>query len=167
MTEEVTQKKKGGCLRHSAIGCGVLTALAILAAILVWLNLDAIKGSEWFQTVQQDYATMVDLRQELLADYPAGNVGVSSNSSTVNGVKTTSLVVEFSNPEFAIGEENGREVAREIAVKVASAVANPDRFDQIVVIFASRHGSGVTVSNAMEFGFPVADLLAPGGETSP
>lgn len=169
------QRKGRGCLRALGIGCAVVVALLLLAALFVWLNRDAIRGSDWYRSLSEqttaakaEFGHMMELRASLLAEYPADDVTVLNQVMRNSSGRHRSLVVQFTNPAFQIESDGAEwETAHEIAQTVAERYPEVERFDFVRVVFASQRGGAVSVTRTTPFEFPTAELLeeaAPEGD---
>lgn len=168
----LTKSKGRGCLRALGIGCAVVIALLLLAALFAWLNRDAIRGSDWYRSLSEqaesakaEFGHMMELRESLLAEYPADDVTVLNQVMHTTGGRNRSLVVQFTNPAFDV-ENDSATTAREIAHHVAERYPEIERFDFVRVVFAAQSGGAIKVTRNKTFAVPVAELLAgeEGGE---
>lgn len=157
---DATPQKRGGCRRLAVVGCGTATVLALVAGALVWLNLDALRDSDWYKAFQRDSTDMAELRAGLLEEYSAADIGVSWQTTSANGRKEKALIVQFSDPAFALSDATSETVARGIAEKVAARYPDIERFDGVVIVFTRVRGFGVTLTTTRTHGFPVAELRA-------
>jgi hypothetical protein len=108
--------KKSGCLTASMWGCGGLLALAVLVAVLVFVNLENIKSSQPFQKAVEKvekgkdaFGQMMELRSELMSQFPAENIQMTITNDV--------LVIQVVNPSFLEGDKadwdrSAREIAR-------------------------------------------------------
>lgn len=175
--ERAKEKKSGGCLKAAGIGCGLVIVLLVVAGVLVALNLDAIRQSDWYKSAseavnvaQEELHNMKQLREDLLRDYPSEDVLVRARvvgSSGADGSSHT-LVVELANLEADGSGLDGAALAREIAVRVRTTYPTIERYDTIEVSFSDqRGGGGITFGTDREFSFRTDELPAPGGPSSP
>jgi len=162
----LTKSKGRGCLRAFGIGCAVVVALLLLAALFAWLNRDAIRGSDWYRSLSEqaesakaEFGHMMELRESLLAEYPADEVEILNQVTHTSGGRNRSLVVQFTNPAFDV-ENDSATTAREIAHRVAERYPEIERFDFVRVVFASQSGGAFQVTRNKTFAVPVAELLA-------
>lgn len=157
----------GGCLKGLLIGCGAMLLLVVVAIAGVALNFDLVRQSGWYrsiagrvQSAKSDIQNMVRLRGELLAIYPAEQLGTNVRFSSANGVSNRVLDLQFFGPRFDLPADPGERerFARAIAADAARRFDGISRFDTIVIGFARRSGSS---SSSETFSFAVADLVAP------
>lgn len=160
-------KNRGcGCWKLGGVGCAALFILAVLAAVLVGLNFDRIKESEWGRKItavaedaQESFADMMALRSEIVGSFAMENCEVNLNTTRSQGAATRSLQLTLVNavvPEGQDPEEYARQVARFAAERFAAI----EELDQVVIAVQRKVGSGIRLSGSRSFRFPVADLLA-------
>lgn len=157
-----SRPRKGGCWRLLTCGCAVIGGLAALAVILVALNFDRIRSSEWFQQGKEAIESLWTLRTELVERYPADNVEV--HIQRISG--KTALELSFTNPHFLEDPDQGRdesldesEVAREIARHAARVYPQAADLDSIAVEYKSEVRIGVRVSQSRSYRFPISELV--------
>jgi len=172
MVEE-GRKRSGGCLKAGLIGCGVVVVLGLVAVVGIATNLDLIKQSKWFRSISEGVDTAkaemkrsLEIRQALLEKYPAEQIGVNFNFSSVNGVSVKSLAVSIQGPKFEVPEDHDEleALARGIALDVAHLHPEIGKYDQIVVQLVRRFGAATISTSADEFVFQVAELVEPAAE---
>jgi hypothetical protein len=112
----IERPKKSGCLTVALWGCGGMLVLAVLATVLVLVNLENIKSTEPYQNVMKKvekgkdaFSQMMDLRTELMSQFPAENIGITMSGDV--------LVIQVVNPSFLEADEadwdrSAREIAR-------------------------------------------------------
>lgn len=178
-TEAAKGGRGRGCLRAFGVGCAVVVVLVLAAGFFAWLNRDAIRGSDWYRSLSDKAAAaktevgnMLQLRADLLAEYPAEEIEVLNEQLRTSDGRQRSLVVQFTNPAFEMpGDAAEQSTAREIALTVAGRYPEVERFDFIKVKFVSQRVVGVRVTRTDPYAFPTAELLdeiAPGDSaTSP
>jgi hypothetical protein len=157
----------GGCLKGLLIGCGVVLLLGVVAIVGVAMNFDAIRQSDWYRGIadkaasaKADFESAMKVRSELLAIYPAAELGANLQFHSTNGVSDKRLVLTFVDPQFELPEERSatEALARKIATDAAHRFDRIERYNTIVVELARSTGPATT---AESYSFAVADLLAP------
>lgn len=157
----------GGCLRGILIGCGVVFLLVVVVIAGIAMNFDTIRQSGWYRSIadkaasaKADFESAMKVRSELLALYPAAQLGANVQFSSTNGVSDKRLVLTFVDPEFAVPDERSatEALARQIATEAAHRFDGIERYNTIVVELARSTGPATT---AESYSFTVADLLAP------
>lgn len=160
-------KGGGGCLKGLLIGCGVALLLGVVAIVGVAMNFDLVRQSGWYRAIadkaasaKADFESAMKVRTELLALYPAAQLGANVQFSSTNGVSDKRLVLSFVDPAFDLPDERSatEALARRIATDAASRFDRIERFNTIVVELARSTGPATT---AESYSFAVADLLAP------
>jgi hypothetical protein len=141
----------------------VLILLLLLAAGLVFLNLDRIRETELFQKIagtveagKETVQEMVSLRTELQEIYPAE--GISFQIQLGNRQQGDRLSLEFRNPAFLEEGDDREATAREIARFVRDRYSRIDDIAVIQVVFASETGLGALVTHEESYSFEVAEL---------
>jgi hypothetical protein len=166
-------KSGGGCLKGALIGCGVAAALVVVAIVGVAMNFDLVRQSGWYRAIadkaasaKADFESAMKVRSELLALYPAAQLGANIQFSSTNGVSDKRLVLSFVDPEFDLPDERSatEALARKIATDAANRFDRIERFNTIVVEFGRSSGPATT---AEAYSFPVVDLLAPAAPADP
>ncbi|KAB2962733.1 MAG: hypothetical protein F9K16_08355 [Thermoanaerobaculia bacterium] len=161
----------GGCLRGILIGCGVVFLLVVVGIAGIAMNFDAIRQSGWYRSIadkatsaRADVESALKVRSELLAIYPATQLGANVQFSSTNGVSDKRLVLTFVDPAFTLpeGRSATEALARRIATDAARRFNRSERFNTIVVELARSSGAATT---AESYAFAVADLLAPAAGT--
>lgn len=157
----------GGCLRGILIGCGVVFLLVVVVIAGIAMNFDTIRQSGWYRSIadkaasaKADFESAMKVRSELLALYPAAQLGANVQFSSTNGVSDKRLVLTFVDPEFAVPDERSatEALARQIATEAAHRFDGIERYNTIVVELARSTGPATT---AESYSFTVADLVAP------
>ncbi len=151
-------KKKGGCLKSTGIGCGIVIGLMLLGFAVAFLSCDL-----GFMNMNE----MMQLREDLMAEFSVEDIGVSSNSTTINGKRINTLEIVLASPNIEpASDDSTRQFARRIAEAVVVAYPKTIDFDQIVIRLVKQSiDAGIfQYQQEYEFGFPVDDVLP---ETSP
>ena len=163
---EDNNKTNRGCLKAVGIGCGVLMAILALILLLIATNLDSIKQSEWFQSVEetaqyakQEGQNLLSLRSTLSVSYPAEEIQVNVQFHSGAEDSRRSLEVHFVNPAFEIPEEQAESLAEEIALEVATEFPSIADYDQVVIEFSSQRNLVINFEMSEGYPFQVSDLL--------
>jgi len=151
--------------RVIGIGCLIVIGLAMVAALLVWLNWGSIQQTELYRSMGEmagEIEQLLELRASLREDYPADSIELHVGRMSSSTGVTHSLDVTLVNPDSALPEASGGEenLAREIALAVASRYPEVGQFGFVRVSFARRKKIGITFNQTTDYPFPTADLLA-------
>jgi len=149
-----------GCLGLACITC---SALAILGA-------RSIVGSQAFasfrnnaQFAATEMPNLTALRERLLSDYPSQDIGTQVTWRQMVGSSDTvfGLAITIKNPAFPVPSDSTqwRTLARRIATDVAATYPQVKRFDIITITFANVRGTGITLTTAVTYVFPVEEIL--------
>jgi len=147
------------------IGCLIVLGLAMVAALLVWLNWGSIQQTELYRSMGEmagELDQLAQVRASLLEDYPADSIELHVGRQSSSKGVTHSLTVSLVNPDSALQEASGGEenLAREIALAVAGRYPEVGEYDVVRVSFVRRKKVGITFNRTTNYPFPTADLLA-------
>lgn len=159
MTDEQTKSSRG-CRNVLVLGCGVLTLLALVVAILVAVNFGRIRDSvsALASEAQETFGEMLEVRGALVTAYGTNSVFVNKRY----GPGGTTLIVEFTNPPFLKAERVEAETkAKEIAQFTKTKYGSADELEGITVVFTTKVGAGFSVSNKHGYHFSTKGLSEP------
>jgi hypothetical protein len=146
------------------LGCLAVIGLLLVVAVLIWINLDSLRETEWFQDASEmtaDLGELVALRTALLAEYPAEDMQVTIHSGFGQD-SSRAILVQLINPRFDPADAEGGEeaTARQIALAVADRFSSIEEYGGVAVSFISRKGFSIKIQSIDTHSFETADLLA-------
>ena len=152
-----------GCLILVFIACFICLALAFFGIRSFTGGPAYASFRENAQFAASEMSNLLKLREQLLSDYPAQEIGTQVTWHQMIGSSDSALglAITFQNPSFSVPSDNMQReaLARRIASEVAANYPQVDRFDFISIAFSNVRGIGVTLSNSVTYVFPVNEVI--------
>jgi len=163
-----------GCLKVAGYGCVGLLLLGVVAGVGVWAGWDLLRQSgvgrglrETVDAVKAETAAIVELRERLLALYPAADVRPNVQIHHADGATTRTLELTVVDPRFAVPADDAGRLAQAREIARAAVAAHPGvrRYDRLRLVVTRRTGDGGVATSTDSYEFSLDELAAP--ESSP
>jgi hypothetical protein len=149
------RKKSWGCKDFATLGCATIIVVAVLIAVVVSLNFDRIKSSNYVQSV----GSMLELQAAMARQFSCDDIQVTVSMVPKEGEGRT-LNVQLLNPSFLTDPEvNQEERAREAARFALNTFTLADDVGVVRIAIHSGTTGAIKITTSRKFTFTREELL--------